>query len=57
MEQILCLKLLSTEDSKLLPLATAMEVITSPGIKRLDVLSKNLQEDIGGTGTKVPFSS
>lgn len=57
MEQILSLKLLSTEGSQLPPLPTAMEAIILPGIKRLNVLSKNLQEDIGGTGTKLPFSS
>lgn len=57
MEQMLSLKLLSTEGSQLLPLPTAMEVIILPGIKRLNVLSKNLQEDIEGTGTKLSFIS
>lgn len=57
MEQILSLKLLRTESSQLVPLPTAMEAIILPGIKRLNVLSKNLQEDTGGTETKLPFSS
>lgn len=57
MEQILSLKLLSIEGSQLLPLPTAMEVIILPGIKRLNVLSKKLQEDIGGTATKLCLSS
>lgn len=57
MEQILSLKLLSIEGSQLLPLPTAMEVIILPGIKRLNVLSKKLQEDIGGTATKLSLSS
>lgn len=56
MEQILSLKLLSIEGSQLLPLPTAMEVIILPGIKRLNVLSKKLQEDIGGTATKLSLS-
>lgn len=57
MEQILSLKLLSIEGSQLLPLPTAMEVIILPRIKRLNVLSKKLQEDIGGTATKLSLSS
>lgn len=57
MEQMLSLKLLSSEGSQLLPLPTAMEVIILPEIRRLNVLSKNLQEDIEGTGTKLSFSS
>lgn len=57
MEQMLSLKLLSTEGSQLLPLPTAMEVIILPEIRRLNVLPKNLQEDIEGTGTKLSFSS
>lgn len=57
MKQILSLKLLSTEGSQLLPLPTAMEAIILPGIKRLNVLSENLQENIMGTRTKLPLSS
>lgn len=46
MEQILSLKLLSIEGSQLLPLPTAMEVIILPGIKRLNVLSKNYRKTL-----------
>lgn len=57
MKQILSLKLLSTEGSQLLPLPIAMEAIILPGIKRLNVLSENLQENIMGTRTKLSLSS
>lgn len=56
MEQIFSLKLLSIEGSQLLPLPTDMGVIILPGIKRLNVLSKNLQEDTGGGRGSCPLA-